>query len=115
MDKQQAQTIVDGLKQARAAGAPVVELQGAEARDFNWLQLDVRPYLLGSFCIEAGKKFFAVVASRNDVNFQFMVFERFKRSPLLTTDAATSEGVVWTYQAAKQDGKHNNEARNKAF
>lgn len=115
MDKQEAQKIVNGLKQAQAAGAEVVELIDQEARDFNWVQAHVRPYLLGSFCIEHGTKFFVVVASKNNVNFQFMVFERFKRSPILTTDATNSNGMVWTYSAAKQDGKAKNEARNQAF
>lgn len=115
MDKQQAQKIVDGLNRAEAAGAPVVRLAGKEQRDFNFVSEVERPYLLGSFCVETTKKFFVVVASKNDVNFQLMVFEKFKRSSVITTDTTDSNGVVWTYQAAKQDGREKNEARNKAF
>ncbi len=115
MDKRHALKIVEGLRAAQAAGAPVVKLEGKEERDFNFVSEGERPYLLGSFCVDLTKRFFAVVASKNDSNFQLMVFEKFKRSPVITTDATHDNGVVWTYQAAKQDGKEKNEARNRAF
>jgi len=115
MNKQQGSLIVDGLRNAQAAGAAVVELNGADARNFNWVTVREREVLLGSFCVESGKKFFALVAStpRSTEDFQFMVYEKFKGSPVLTTRSATDGGLLWTYQATKQSG--DNQARKRAF
>ncbi len=115
MDKQHAQKIVEGLRSARAAGGPVIELEGEEARDFNWATADVRKDLLGSFCVERGKKFFVVVAStpRSNEDFQFIVYEKLKGSPILTTKSAHPDGLVWTYLPSKQDA--HNAARKQAF
>lgn len=115
MDRQHGMTIVDGLRKAQLAGAPVVELHGEDARNFNWVTLEERKELLGSFCVEMGKKFFAVIVSttRSTENFQFMVYEKFKGSPVLTTKSATDDGLVWTYLPTKQD--EHNEERKQAF
>jgi 5-methylcytosine-specific restriction enzyme B len=114
MNKQQGLAIVEGLRNAQAAGAAVVELS-EDARNFNWVTVREREVLLGSFCVESGKKFFALVAStpRSIEDFQFMVYEKFKGSPVLTTRSATDDGVVWTYSTSKQHG--DNKARKKAF
>ncbi len=115
MDKQHAQKVVDGLRSARRAGAPIVELEGEDARNFNWVTAQDRKELLGSFCVESGRKFFVVVAStpRSTEDFQFMVYEKIKGSPILTTKLAHNDGVVWTYLPTKQDAY--NEARKQAF
>lgn len=78
MDKQQGMVIVDGLREAQTAGAAVVELSGEQARDFNWVTVEERKELLGSFCVEIGKKFFVLLAStpRSTEDFQFMVYEK---------------------------------------
>jgi hypothetical protein len=115
MDKQQALKIVEGLRSARAAGAPIVELEGEDARNFNWLAVQVRKELLGSFCVECGRKFFVVVAStvRSTEDFQLIVYEKVKGSPILSTRLAHTNGVEWTYLPTKQDA--HNEARKRAF
>lgn len=115
MDKQHAQRIVEGLRRARVAGAPIAELEGEDARNFNWVTAEERKELLGSFRVESGRKFFVVVAStpRSSEDFQFMVYEKVKGSPILTTKLAHSDGVVWTYLPTKQDAY--NEARKQAF
>lgn len=115
MDRQHGLSIIDGLRSAQAAGAPVVELKGEDARNFNWVSAETRRHLLGTFCVESGKKFFVLVAStpRSDDDFQFMVFEKMKGSPVLTTSSTTPTGVLWIYQPTKQHG--DNLARKKAF
>jgi 5-methylcytosine-specific restriction enzyme B len=116
MDKQQALKIVEGLRKARAAGAPVVELEGAEARDFAFVKDEAaRKVLLGSFGVEAGKKFFLSVVStpRSDDDFQFFVFEKLKGQPVLMTNLMEADGLVWKYQPSKQQG--DNQARKRAF
>lgn len=116
MNKQQGMAIIEGLRRARAAGGPVVELTGADARNFTFVRDDsVRKVLLGSFGVEAGKKFFATVVSapRSDDAFQFFVFEKLKGNPVLATSSASEDGIVWTYQATKQHG--DNHARKRAF
>ena len=116
MDKQQALRIVEGLRSAQASGAPVIELLGSDARDFVFVRDDQgRKNLLGSFGVEVGKKFFVSVVStpRSDDSFQFMVFERLKHNPVLTTSYVSAAGLVWTYQPTKQTG--DNQARKRAF
>ncbi len=115
MNKQQGMAIIEGLRKAQAAGAGVVELNGDDARNFNWVAVRVREELLGSFCVEIGRKFFALVAStpRSTEDFQFIVYEKFKGSPILTTKSASTDGLVWTYTPTKQDA--HNEARKDVF
>jgi 5-methylcytosine-specific restriction enzyme B len=116
MDKQQALKIVESLRKAQAAGAPVVELEGAEARNFAFVRDEAeRKVLLGSFSVEAGKKFFLSVVStrRSDDDFQFFVFEKLKGQPVLVTNLMEADGLVWKYQPSKQHG--DNQARKRAF
>jgi|GEM_PF-2981514 len=115
MNKQQGMEIVEGLRQAKAAGSPVIELTGDDARNFNFVTVEEREQLLGSFCVEQDKRFFILVAStpRSAEDFQFMVYEKLKGSPVLTTKSANASGVVWTYSTSKQSG--DNQARKRAF
>lgn len=116
MDKQQALKIVESLRKARAAGAPVVEFVGAEARNFAFVREEaIRRVLLGSFSVEAGKKFFLSVVStpRSDDDFQFLVFEKLKGQPVLVTNLMEAGELVWKYQPSKQHG--DNQARKRAF
>lgn len=115
MDKQHALKIVEGLRAAQAAKGPVFELEGDDARNFGFVRDPARKTLLGTFGVEAAKKFFVAVAStpRSDDDFQFHVFEKLKANSVLTTIVATSEGMVWSYSTSKQSG--DNLARKKAF
>ncbi len=115
MDKQQGLAIVEGLRAAQAAGAPVVELHGDAARNFAFVKDEARKVLLGSFGVEVDKPFFVVVVStpRSDDGFQFIVYEKLGGTALLVTSELSGQGIVWTYQAGKQDG--NNALRKRAF
>ena len=116
MNKQQGMEIVGRLRRAAKAGAPVVELDGADARNFVFVRNEnERKVLLGSFGVEAGKKFFVSLVStpRSDEAFQLLVYEKLKGNPVLASVYMNSSGIVWTYQATKQHG--DNQARKKAF
>src|SRR5699024_2918442 len=101
------------LRRSAKAGAPVVELLGDEAKNFTFVR--DRSVVLGSFCVEAGKKFFVSIASSstNDEAFQLLVYEKLKGNPVLASSYVENGGNDWTYQAAKQTG--DNQARKKAF
>jgi predicted component of viral defense system (DUF524 family) len=71
MDRQQALTIVDGLRAAQAAQAPVVELFGPEARDFAFVKDETtRKELLGSFRVNRS------IADRDDVLLHVFIYAR---------------------------------------
>lgn len=114
MDKPQALKIVESLRQAQVSGAPVVELEGDEARNFAFVK-NTDKVVLGTFRIDTEKKFFVCLASttRSTDDFQFHVFEKVGANSVLTTITAGPAGVVWTYSTSKQTG--DNEARKKAF
>jgi hypothetical protein len=113
MDKQQGMEIVERLRRAAGAGAPVVELIGDDAKNFAFVR--DRSAVLGSFSIEAGKKFFVSVASSSSSAdaFQLLVYDKPKANPVLASSYVEDGGILWTYQAAKQSG--DNQARKKAF
>jgi 5-methylcytosine-specific restriction enzyme B len=113
MDKQQGMEIVTRLRQAAAAGAPVVELLGTEAKSFVFVK--DRAIVLGSFRIEQGAKFFVSIASSptSTESFQMLIYEKQKGNPVLASSTFDSTGIVWTYEASKQDG--GNQLRKKAF
>lgn len=113
MNKQEGLDIVERLRRAATAGAPVIELLGDEAKNFTFVR--DRSVVLGSFGVEAGKKFFVSVASSsNNVDaFQVLFYEKLKGNPVLASSYIDAGGIVWTYQAAKQTG--DNQARKKAF
>jgi 5-methylcytosine-specific restriction enzyme B len=113
MNKQQGMEIIERLRQAASAGAPVVELVGDDAKNFVFVK--DRKVLLGSFGIEADRKFFVSVVSgsSNAETFQMLVYEKLKGNPVLASSYLDDTGIVWTYQATKQKG--DNQARKKAF
>jgi energy-coupling factor transporter ATP-binding protein EcfA2 len=114
MNKEQGLKIVESLRKAQAAGAPVVELAGADARNFAFVRDEAtRKVLLGSFCVEAGKKFFVSVVSRESDDFGIAVYEKLKGIPVLATNVMSADGIVWTYKPTKWSG--DNQARKKAF
>jgi hypothetical protein len=111
MENLHAQRIVDGLRSAQGAGGPVVELQGASARSFGFVT--ETSTVLGSFSVMDGA-FFVVVATTygGNVDFQLRAY-KVRAKPVLTTNKANEQGVIWDYSASKQDG--NNAARKEAF
>lgn len=114
MDKQQAQQIVDGLKQAQAAGASVAELVGSDARDFAFLKDEQsRPDLLGTFRVQAEPEYFVSLVSRESGDYGFAVYMKRKGQPIVATNVFGPSGLVWTYKPTKWSG--DNLARKKAF
>ena len=116
MDKQQGMAIVDGLRAAQAAGAPVVELQGDDARNCSFVTPE--SVVLGSFALLDGALMILVGSTnqqhgeqRSD-DFQFRAYTR-RNKVVLTTNKADAQGVVWGYSASLQDGK--NAERRQAF
>lgn len=118
MNQQEANRLVEGLRQAAATSNQVAELDGDEARGFGYVRDTLqRKVLLGSFCVELerGRKFYVSVAStpRADDQFQLFVFTRRGGVAQLVTSEVTPGGVVWHYQPTKQSG--DNQRRKQAF
>lgn len=104
MEKQQAQKIVDGLRVAQAAKAPVIELQGEEARNFTFVTPD--SIVLGSFSVLDGAFFILVGTTyQRAEDFQFRAYKP-RNKVVLTTNKVDASGVVWGYSASLQDGKN---------
>lgn len=104
MDERQAQTIVDGLRVAHSAKAPVVELQGEDARNFTFVTPE--SIVLGSFSVLDGAFFILVGTTyRRREDYQFRAYKPRNRV-VLTTNKADAQGVVWDYSASLQDGKN---------
>ena len=109
MDKQQAQKIVDGLRAAQAAGGPIAELQGHDARNFMFVAPE--SIVLGSFSMLNGA-FFVLVGttygyrdSHQEQDFQLRAYNP-RNKVVLTTNRADAQGATWSYSASLQDGKN---------
>ena len=118
MNEQEGKDVVDRLRRAAKAGAPVVELVGSEARGFVFVEdIDVRKTLLGSFAVNVPNElpfFVSVVAKVNRTDeFQFFVMERRQGSPVLGTSNVEGTCLRWRYSPTKQSG--DNAARKQAF
>jgi len=118
VNEAQAKDLAARLRRAAAAGAPIVELEGEEARDFFFISdAEKRPVLLGSFRIapDAAPPFFAsvVIGAGGPDNYQFFVIERMKGPPVLVTSGVSDKGLAWRYQPRKQSG--DNEHRLHVF
>lgn len=118
MNEQEGRDIVERLRRAQRAGAPVDELHGDEARAFVFVDhVAARPVLLGTFAVTApnSQRFFVtVVVKANKTNeFQFFVMDRKKGSPILGTSNYSPTSLIWRYSPTKQSG--DNAARKRAF
>jgi 5-methylcytosine-specific restriction enzyme B len=115
MNTQEANDIVERLRSAQRAGAPVEELHGEDARRFGFFA--DRQLILGSFAVRAPGmlKFFVSVVSKSnpDDGFQFFVMERLRAPPVLGSSFVSRDAVRWRYTPAKQSG--DNAARKRAF
>jgi hypothetical protein len=115
MNTQEATDIVERLRSAQRAGAPVEELHGDEARRFGFFE--GRSVVLGSFAVRAANlpAFFVSVVSKTHQTdgFQFFVMERLRAPPVLGSSFVTPTTVRWRYTPAKQSG--DNAARKRAF
>lgn len=117
MNEREAQDLVDRLRAAQKAGAPVEELLGDSARDFQHVK-DVkrRPVLLGSFHIKTVEApFFVSLISKADRRdaFQLFVNKRRRGFPSVVTDDYVGDHLRWRYGPTKQSG--DNAARKAAF
>lgn len=118
MNTQEANDIVERLRSAQRAGAPVEELHGEDARRFFFVDdIARRPTLLGSFVVRAPglpQFFVSVVVKANQADgFQFFVMDRPRGSPILGSSVRTATTVRWRYTPAKQSG--DNAVRKRAF
>lgn len=118
MNEQEGRRIVEGLRQAQRAGAPVEELLGKEARKFVFVEdVAVRPILLGSFSVRVPGilPFFVslVVKARKPDDFQCFIMDKKRGSPVLGTSVCTANHLRWRYSPTKQSG--DNAARKRAF
>jgi len=117
MNELEAKDIVERLRKAQQAGAPVEELLGSAARDFQHVKHEHRrPVLLGSFLIKAASTpFFVSVVSkvnRHDA-FQLFVNKKLRAFPRLVTDRRAGDRLLWRYTPTKRTG--DNAARQAAF
>lgn len=106
MNEKEARDIVERLRAAAHAKGGVVELHGADARDFVFVA--DRETVLGSFEVKghdgALPFFVSVVSTSHPGAYQWFVMDRRKGSPLLGTSKVTGDAIIWRYKPAKQTG-----------
>jgi hypothetical protein len=116
MNEHEGRDIVERLRRAQKAGAPVEELVGTAARNFHHVKSEKRAVLLGSFLIKASPaQFFVSVVSKADRHddFQFFVNKKHRGHPSVVTDRYAGDQLLWRYSPTKQSG--DNAARKAAF
>ena len=117
MNEQEGKDIVERLRRAQKAGAPVEELLGAAARDFQYVKDEKRrAVLLGSFLIkDSVAPFFVSVISKANRRDAFQLFVNKKRRGFasVVTDNYAGDHLLWRYSPSKQSG--DNAARKAAF
>lgn len=107
MDDKQAHDLGERFRRAATKGGAVEELQGADARDFVFVA--ERPQLVGSFKISGAgpRPFFVSIVSGSvprQNNYQLLVMEKRKGSPMLGTSRHNGTNLVWRYNPTKQSG-----------